>query len=278
VNQSTTLDVLREVIELKKINNGLMKATLIDDLIGDTYAKLYEEVGPQLATIVLPKAEPVAVPAPAPAPQPAPVKAMSLTNVINMDGASDQPGMNAFQTSAPPPPQPAEPAPKPRAKGVGRRELQRKAEACVTRPTPPANSIPIRSTPGPTQNQSAQVVAPTTRPSPPGGVALAGPSSTRQLSAGGAAGEASAPASVHEDADDESGSELSELDEEPEEPTPPGPIRSMFPGLMAKTAAEEGTVGGEESAEASAAPTPTPLPPTLPGEKEDDDGNVKMEE
>jgi hypothetical protein len=243
-----------------------MKPTLIDDLIGDTYAKLYEEVSPQLIAMAVPKAEP--------APQTAPVKAMSLTNVMNMDGAPDQPGLHAFQTGPTPPPQPSEPVTKARAKGVGRRELQRKAEACVTRPTPPASNIPIRSTPGPSQNQAVQGVIATSRPSPSGPIAGAGLSGARQHSAAGVGGEASVPASVHEDADDESGSELSELDGEPEEPTPPGPVRSMFPGLMAKTAAED-TAGGEESAGASAAPTPTPAPTA--GER-DGDGDIKMEE
>lgn len=64
--------------------------------------------------------------------------------------------------------------------------------------------------------------------------------SSRQSSAGGggaaaaaaAAVEHSVPGSVHDSADDESGSELSELDEEP---TPP---RSLFPGLVARVAKE----------------------------------------
>jgi hypothetical protein len=39
---SQVLDVLRDAIELKKLNNSLMKGSLIDDLVADTYALMYE--------------------------------------------------------------------------------------------------------------------------------------------------------------------------------------------------------------------------------------------
>ncbi|TDZ72096.1 Histone transcription regulator 3-like protein [Colletotrichum trifolii] len=39
---------LKETIELKKLNGGLMKAGAIDDLINDCYALIYQEVGPSL--------------------------------------------------------------------------------------------------------------------------------------------------------------------------------------------------------------------------------------
>jgi hypothetical protein len=39
---STTLDILRDAIELKKLNNSLMKGSLIDDLVADTYGCVYE--------------------------------------------------------------------------------------------------------------------------------------------------------------------------------------------------------------------------------------------
>ncbi|KKY14309.1 putative transcriptional corepressor of histone [Diplodia seriata] len=42
--KSGVLDVLREAMELRRLNNNLMKATLIDDLIGDTYALLYQQL------------------------------------------------------------------------------------------------------------------------------------------------------------------------------------------------------------------------------------------
>ena len=39
---SLVLDILRDAIELKKLNNSLMKGSLIDDLVADTYASVYE--------------------------------------------------------------------------------------------------------------------------------------------------------------------------------------------------------------------------------------------
>jgi hypothetical protein len=283
-NKSTSMDVLREVIELKKLNNGLMKPTLIDDLLGDTYAKLYQETdlegvqlpAPDIPTQTLPQQ---IVPPAAPVNKP-----MSLTNVMNMDGAADGPmsgSMLAFQTSSNSTPQPTEHVPtKARAKGVGRRELQRKAESCVTRPvtTPAATSlvqsqIPFRSTPS--GNHTVQVVIPVSRSSPATGAATAaGPLGTdgRAVAAEG---------SGNDDADDESGSELSELDEEPEEPTPTAPRTTMFPGLMKSvTGGNTSSLGGESrggSASAAATPTPAPMPPQASTATNGDE-DVKMEE
>ena len=248
--KSLTYSVLTDVIELKKVNNGLMKATLIDDLLGDTYAKLYEEVGvDQLAGIELPKTEgasattpaPMAAPpAPAPAPPAAP-KPMSLTSVMNMDGATD----NAARSFTPPQPEPAQPPQqqhKPRVKlGVGRREIQRKAEAAVNLNKPPSTSTPARSlsiSATPTQNQVVQVVIPsprrpsvvTPRPSLSGSVSggtggtplPANPyasASTAAAAAVAMAGKVRAHISTPFVPSSESESELSELEEEPEEPS-----------------------------------------------------------
>jgi hypothetical protein len=231
--KSTTLEVLSAVIELKKLNNGLMKPTLIDDLLGDTYAKLYEEVGPELNSIPLPKPEP----------PPAPLhKPMALTSVMNLDGAADQPGgMHAFQSSYVPQ-QPGEHVSKPRSKGVGRRELQRKAEAAVTRPAAATPSIAIRSNSQPSTNLAVQMLVPSALPSE-NTIYTPGISALQEQVMGEKGAGVSAPASIHEDADDES--ELSELEEEPEEPDSI-PSRSMFPNLMAKATSSDGTAKGEE--------------------------------
>lgn len=42
------LGALKDSIELKKLNGGLMKSALIDDLIADCYSHLYTEIGPKL--------------------------------------------------------------------------------------------------------------------------------------------------------------------------------------------------------------------------------------
>lgn len=199
--KSTLLDVLRDVIDLKKTNNGLMKPTLLDDLIGDAYAMLYEQIGPTLD------------PPPADAAPPIEAKSnmMSLNNLMNLDGTADQ----LAQPPPPPtlPPQP-EQATKPPRKGVGRRELQRKAEAAVVRPiAPPA---PVKSVPQTPATSHPQVV-------------IEVQSSARPREGGGM--EGSAPGSVHDSADDESGSELSEL-----EGGEPVVAKPMFPNLVAAKA------------------------------------------
>jgi hypothetical protein len=229
---SVTYGVLTDVIELKKVNNGLMKATLIDDLLGDTYAKFYEEVGvDQLAHITLPKAE--GTPAPPPAP-PAP-KPMALTSVMNLDGPSEAP--RSYAT-----PQPAEQhaSSKPRKTGVGRREIQRKAEAAVNRPVAagiPVRSNSISSSAQPLANQIVQVVVPSPR---------ASINITKPPSASAAVPSIPANPSLNStavDSDDES--ELSELDEEPEEPSQLARPTSLFPNLAKDSPTASSTTARE---------------------------------
>ncbi|KAE9968819.1 hypothetical protein BLS_005651 [Venturia inaequalis] len=259
-NESTTRDILQEVIELKKLNNGLMKPTLIDDLLGDTYAKLYEETAAEVDKIDLNKPEPP--------PTPAQHKPMALTSVMNMDGAADGPaGPFPISFNAPTP----EHVPKPRAKGVGRRELQRRAEAAVKKPdvvyggNVNGTNMPIRGTTQalPSLNQIVTVEIPVSRASFDGGI-IAGPADqetgdkTIVVGDGEGGGEdegegegegedeggakESAPASVHSDADDES--ELSELDDDDvEDPNAPEPPRVLFPNL-AKSVERERMQGG----------------------------------
>lgn len=45
---SPTLDLLRETFELRRLNAGLAKTPLIDDLLADTYSKLYSELVPEV--------------------------------------------------------------------------------------------------------------------------------------------------------------------------------------------------------------------------------------
>lgn len=123
--------------------------------------------------------------------------------------------------------QPEQPA-KPRAKAVGRREIARRAEACVQKAASTAaqpTSMPIRSPPpvNATLPSSTDRETSPDKTAPPAtgagtstehlhasfdksGTATAAPSVNNDEP------EPSAPASVHDDADDES--ELSELDED----------------------------------------------------------------
>lgn len=164
--QHPVLDVLRDAIELKRLNNGLMKPTMIDDLIGDSYAMLYTTVGPTLPP--LPSEQQQQTPQPGlsgtmtPQPSANPLSVASLMTV-QVDGTADghntpfamyHPSQLLQQQppSLPQAPTVPEQVPKPRSKAVGKREIQRRAEACVQKTavasTPQrSTSMPIRSPP-----------------------------------------------------------------------------------------------------------------------------------
>ncbi|KAL5456491.1 hypothetical protein PMIN06_003846 [Paraphaeosphaeria minitans] len=244
--QHPALDVLRHTVELKRVNNGLTKAVPIDDLLGDTFALLYNTVGPTLPPLPSEQKQlSTGTATPDAGAQPGP-GAPFLSSVLpdQVDGAIPTDSHNATfslfhpsQLQPQPQPQPvAEPVPKPRAKTVGRREIQRRAEACAQKPAnaaaPPTTSVmPIRSPPTmayttlpSTPTVTAQNVpssdkseAPEPAPTPVTGPSeLEPPNATTNSTITAAASittdERSAPASVHDDADDES--ELSELDED----------------------------------------------------------------
>jgi hypothetical protein len=209
----------------------LMKALLIDDLVGDTFALLYQTVAPTLPP--LPTEQP---PQPQPPqhifnptgqPNPSLVPVSSLTHV-QLDGSGEagpNPNLpfNIYhpnQLQGPTPPQPDSTS-RPRAKAIGRREIQRRAEAASVKPIVPlsaSTAMPIRS---PTLSRPPILVP--TRESPEkialreqspskSNEQLRVPSHELHTSASHIASvENSAPASVQDDADDES--ELSELDE-----------------------------------------------------------------
>jgi hypothetical protein len=246
--QNPVLNTLRDVIELKRMNNGLMKPLLLDDLIGDTYGLLYTTIGPTLSP--LPSEQP---PQPPPPPPPQPLQhpggMVPVSSLMSeVDGPSDHNPNIPFSIYHPSqplqgqqqPPQQTEPAPKSRAKTVGRREIQRKAEACVAKIAGATQQIiiPIRDEPGgladPSSIPDAQLPSMPIRGSPvkpshevtSGQMAIndhlqqvanggGGSASGTVTAAASVTNEDSRPGSIHDhdddDADDES--ELSELDE-----------------------------------------------------------------
>ncbi|KAK5098587.1 Histone transcription regulator 3 [Exophiala xenobiotica] len=153
------LDIIKDAIEIKKLNNSLMKGSAIDDLIGDAYACMYELFVSQLP----------------PEEQAAPINSavqgtfinltsntartgddgldrMRLNNLLTgqTDGASGSTSDNLPRTTGlgiitssaqgldtPPPdaraPVPAKPG---RAKTITKREVQRKAEGAIGKPPP----------------------------------------------------------------------------------------------------------------------------------------------
>ena len=179
----TALDILREVQELKKINQSLMKPGPIDDLIGDSYAYLFNTIGKQLWDEEIRKKQEEAIKSPPRNPT------MSLSHLMNLDGASDGGPPAPVNNTATAQPE----APARKKIGVGRREIRTCAEACVQKAT--AVSAAKSNAASGTR---VQVVIDTSRPV-----------------GGDASADTSAPGSIHDSADDES--ELSELEEEADE-------------------------------------------------------------
>lgn len=284
--QHPALDVLRHVVELKRINNGLMKATSIDELLGDTFALLYSTIGPTLPPLPQElKPLPILQAAPetgAPGGQPLPLGPSVAQAQI--DGATPTDAQNSSfnlfhpnQLNSPLPPAPVEPVPKPRAKAVGRREIQRRAEACAQKPAsapaaPSTSIMPIRSPPTVTQSMfpsntanaqpapSPDKLTPPESTTPAAGTATAipsesvtvPPSGTVTAAASFTADERSAPTSIHDDADDES--ELSELDDDEvqdleqqvEDKSRP---RTIFPNLKKSMERDERVIEDSEEDE-----------------------------
>lgn len=207
-----------------------MKTTLIDDLVGDTFALLYETILPDLISksndeenrdrmrvdhlLMHTEASPTATNAPCPAPPPPPGQ-----------GSTEQPATTRA-----------------RPKGVGRRDIQRKAELLVSRSAVPAPTTSAFSsskaakppTSVPTALQPPDIVLPTDA-APDEGVAREKETS-------------SVPGSVHDSADDES--ELSDIEEEALGMVMMGDQKPMFPGLLGRAEAEaEAEAGGESEEE-----------------------------
>lgn len=217
---SKALDVMRDVQELKKINQGLMKPGAIDDLIGDSYANLFIGIGKTLwDDFKREQKEEEAKRAPVSPPR---SQVMSLNHLMNLDGASDVPPPVLPQPQVPPVVSEsasgtAKKIGAGRKTGVGRREIRACAEAGFQKST--AQQIRKDEVTA-TVIRPAQVVIPRHRP--------------LDVSA-----QNSAPGSLHDSADDES--ELSELEEEgeedsiseseDEEPHEESAPRPVFPGL-----------------------------------------------
>lgn len=162
-----SLDILREAIELQKLNNKLFKSNLFEDLIRDVYAHLYDNVIPEL------HAEENRV-------------RMRVDNILT------NPTPSVVET---PPPDPANAQGeqhRSKANRVTPREIVRKAEAIAALrvPTAPAKVLkPLAPAPA-----SAQEKASSSNPNL--AVAIAADADKDPGS--------SVPGSVHDSADDES--------------------------------------------------------------------------
>ncbi len=192
------LEILREAIELKKLNNNYFKSGSFEELIGDIYAHLYDTFVPEI--IAKETAEENRV-------------RMRLDNILAAP-------TNTAET--PPPDQAGEQGAERRTKAnrVTPREIIRKAEAIAARPAP---TVPIKAfkalAPAPASEQD--------RPAPnsPAIAVLIHEDTVRDPGS-------SVPGSVHDSADDES--ELSEIDDEIAEDKAANAVGSrtpLFPDL-----------------------------------------------
>lgn len=227
---SVFLDIMRDGIDLKRLNNSLMKGPLIDDLIGDAYACLYEEFVAQLP----PEEQPP--PQPAPFPQGTFINMTAdlapgneedtersrLNTLLRAQGDGSAEGPLALSVSAPVglglqgaskplpggsgqamPEIPRVPGKPGRTKTVTRREIQRKAEAAIAKPPP--IKTPILS-----KRPTIEVVIRSDQADSPINPKEADMKEraydSRASSRGGSIRDSA-------DGEDDSGSELSELDE-----------------------------------------------------------------
>ncbi|GCB18307.1 histone transcription regulator 3 homolog [Aspergillus awamori] len=181
------LELLRDAIELKKLNNNLMKVSLLEDLIADLYARLYEVNMPQVIEQANEENK----------------EKMKVDHLLMVsDGAADTP--------TPPTSAPASeaPAPRGRTKGIARRDVQKRAETIVNRKVPPR--APMAKIPATTEAEQANTseAGPTSAPKQTTKSGLLG-STTEDVGSGQ---QSDIPNSLHDSADDES--ELSEMDDE----------------------------------------------------------------
>ena len=181
---SPILEILREAIEFKKLNNNYFKSGTFEELIGDIYAHLYDTFLPEILA-----------------------KETAEENRIRMrlDNILAAP-TNAAET--PPSDQAGEQGAERRTKAnrVTPREIIRKAEAIAARPAP---TVPIKTfkplAPAPASEQDRPAT------NSPAIVVLIHEDAARDPGS-------SVPGSVHDSADDES--ELSEVDDEMAEDKP----------------------------------------------------------
>lgn len=129
------VEVLREAIEFKKVNQGLEKPTVVDELIGDVYALLFDTIGKRLwqeyqSSNTAPSGSQSAVDLAIDIgrPQPKAIDNLALPDAIDKTETST----------------PGDLTPVKRKIGIGRREIRNSAEACVTKASAPGPEMPTR--------------------------------------------------------------------------------------------------------------------------------------
>lgn len=211
---SSLLETLREAIELKKLNGGLMKPNQIEDLIGDAYALLYQRIEPEQMTRSNGEETRSKLR----------VDHLIRTNPNNSNENSNE---NSEAPTPVLPPQDTILNPglipiteittaRSRYRNVSRKEIQRNAEVLVAI-KPPLSSAPALAP----KAASSKDISPAVilEPEPSGPQLLAVTDDVKYVGREGS----SIPGSLHDSADDES--ELSDVGAEEQQPV-------MFPGLL----------------------------------------------
>ncbi|KAJ5352648.1 Tetratricopeptide-like helical [Penicillium brevicompactum] len=199
------LELLREALELKKLNNNFMKITMFEDLIADLYARVYEINISHLVEQVTDENK----------------EKMRVDHLLmGGDGQQDP------STPATAVPASDTPAPRGRTKGIARRDIQKRADTIVNTKLAPRVQASKTATAETEQAAASQGVGSTT----------SGPSTARRESLKPVVpnGDATADQREERDGDDtESDIEESKLEEG---------TSALFPPV---TDAEEGASGDE---------------------------------
>ena len=181
------MEVIRDVVDIKKLNNHLMKVTMFEDLIADLYSRLYEINMPQIFDRTDEETK----------------EKMKVDNILaTYDGASDAVPPPAAASSDPLQP----PQPRGRTKGIARKDIQKRAEAIVNRRLSPRTMTLGRITTAVATPPRVMRAASVEHAEHPAKDKL------REIDDTGSGQHSSIPNSVHDSADDES--ELSEIDDE----------------------------------------------------------------
>ena len=223
---SPLIELIREAMELRKLNSNLMKATGIDDLVGDAYACIYEKALPEIIA-----------------------RSNDEENRVRMRVDQLLTGPEPFAANTPPPDQAGGkagdvPATKTRTKGVTRREVQKRAEALVARSpaaTLAAANAAKTADPDPDPEPEAEAEAVETVGLSPQLAAV------QDLELGAKEPSSSVPGSVHDSADDES--ELTEVEEFVDAPEE---AEVMYPDLRGASPGRDGEQGFDEEMEDAA--------------------------
>lgn len=189
------LELIRDSLELKKLNNNLMKVTMFEDLVADLYARVYELNMPLLIEQVNEENK-----------EKMKVDHLLMTGDVNTETSTPAASLPASDT----------PAPRGRTKGIARRDVQKRADTIVNlKLGPRATASKFAAT---ADADQSSLGGPNSTSAP-----TSAPSETRKLTwrVGADAGVARSDNNSVNDTADESG--LSDIDESKLEKSTPEP-------------------------------------------------------